>query len=138
MTPWAGFERNILSVVMPVKVAERLNTHLAREDGQEDLCFVLWRPSLGRSRASALIVDVVFPQADDRHVHGNVSFESEYFTRSAAIVSDKRCGLGLIHSHPGGRGWQGLSTEDFGAESGYAAQAEVFTGMPFLGLTLAI
>jgi hypothetical protein len=137
MTLWTGFDRVSSSVAMPAKVAEALNAHLKREDGQEDLCFVLWRPSLGRARASALVVDVVLPLSKERHVHGNVSFESEYFMRSAAIASERGCGLGLVHSHPGARGWQGLSSDDFAAESGHAAQAEVLTGLPLLGLTFA-
>lgn len=137
MTSWVGFERDILSSVMPVQVARTLSAHLNRDDGQEDLCFVLWRPSLGRSRASALVVDIILPQTGERHVHGNASFESEYFTRSARIASERQCGLGLIHNHPGARDWQGLSVDDFAAESGVAAQGEAFTNLPLLGLTLA-
>ena len=137
MTIWPGFERDIFSTVMPVKVAQNLDAHLKREDGQEDLCFVLWRPSLGRSRASALILDVILPRTDERHIHGNASFESDYFTRCAAIAREQRCGLGLIHSHPGERGWQRLSTDDIAAESGIAAQSEVYTNLPLLGLTFA-
>ena len=137
MTDWAGFECDTFSAVMPVGVSENLNTHLNRDDGQEDLCFVLWRPSLGRGRASALIVDVVLPGIDERHVHGNASFESVYFSRSAAIAREQPCGLGFIHSHPGARNWQGLSFGDFAAESGIAAQSEALTGLPLLGLTFA-
>ena len=137
MTLWAGFGRGSSSVAMPAKVAATLDAHLKRKDGQEDLCFVLWRPSLGRARASALLVDVVLPLSNERHVHGNVSFESEYFMRSAAIATERRCGLGLIHSHPRARCWQGLSADDFAAESGHAGQTEVLTGLPLLGLTVA-
>ena len=137
MTVWAGFDRDVFSVALPTNVVAILNAHLSREDGQEDLCFVLWQPSLGRARASALVVDVVLPHANERHVHGNASFESEYFMRSAAIAREQRCGLGFIHSHPGARGWQRLSVDDFAAESGIAAQCEALTGSPLLGLTLA-
>jgi len=137
MTNWVGFERDTFSTVMPAGISARLKTHLNREDGQEDLCFVLWQPSLGRSRASALIFDVVLPDDGERLVHGNASFESEYFARSAAIARELRCGLGFIHSHPGARNWQELSLDDFAAESGIAAQSEVLTGLPLLGLTVA-
>jgi hypothetical protein len=137
MKSWAGFDREVCSAVLPAKVVATLNNHLDREDGQEDLSFVLWQPSLGRARASALVIDVVLPQDNERHVHGNASFESEYFARCAAIAREQRCGLGFIHSHPGARTWQGLSSDDFAAESGIAAQSEACTGLPLLGLTLA-
>jgi hypothetical protein len=42
-----------------------------------------------------------------------------------------------VHSHPDGRGWQGLSRDDHAAEAGHAAQAVVMTGLPLLGLTYA-
>src|ERR1019366_5227276 len=137
MTNWVGFDRQRLSVVMPTAVAMVLNGHLVRDDGQEDLCFILWRPSLGRVRASAIVIDAVLPTKDERHIHGNVSFESEYFLRSAELARASGCGVGLIHSHPGGRSWQGLSSDDYEAEAGHAAQAEVLTGIPLLGMTLA-
>lgn len=137
MSYWSGFDGDTLSVAMATNVDTELTTHLSREDGQEDLCFILWRPSLGRSRSSALVVDVVLPGPGERHVHGNVSFESGYFMRSARIARDLGCGLGLIHSHPGSMGWQELSPDDVAAESGHAAQAEVLTGFPLLGMTVA-
>lgn len=133
---WIGFSRDRSSVAMPTEVARRLQDHLKRPDGQEDLSFVLWRPSLGRARASALVVDLVLPDEGERHVHGDVSFEGEYFLRSARAAALRGCGVGLIHSHPGGTGWQGLSPNDFRAEAGHAAQAEAITQLPFLGMTL--
>lgn len=121
---------------MSTSVAQQLRDHLARADGQEDLCFVLWRPSLGHRRTTALVAEVVLPRDGDRYVHGDVSFEGDYFLRSAKLAAEYGCGVGLIHSHPMGRGWQGLSVNDFNAEGGHAAQAEVITGLPLLGLTL--
>lgn len=133
---WPGFERERLSVVMSSAVARGLEHHLVRDDGQEDLCFVLWRPSLGHRRATAIVIETLLPEDGERHVHGDVSFEGSYFLRCARKARDEGCGLGLIHTHPGGTGWPGLSPNDTAAESGHAGQAEVLTGLPLLGLTL--
>jgi molybdopterin-synthase adenylyltransferase len=111
--------------------------HLTRPDGEEDVALFLWRPSLGRSRATGVVTDVVLPLPSERHVHGNVSFEDEYFLRVATLAVDSRAGVGLIHSHPRASGWQGLSSDDFRAESSHSAQADVMTGLPMLGLTYA-
>jgi molybdopterin/thiamine biosynthesis adenylyltransferase len=92
---------------------------------------------LGKARATGVISEVVLPLPGERHLHGNVSFEDEYFLRVAALAADRQAGIGLIHSHPRGNGWQWLSSDDFDAESGHAAQAEVMTGLPMLGLTYA-
>jgi molybdopterin-synthase adenylyltransferase len=133
--PWPERERG--SAVMTTNTHRLLVGHLARSDGQEDLCFILWRPSVGKRRVSAVVDGVVLPEPGERHLHGNVSFEDAYFLRAAALAASRDCGLALVHSHPGGVSWQGLSPDDFDAEAGHAARAEVLTGLPFLGLTLA-
>lgn len=125
------------SVALTTDTHNQLREHLLRADGQEDLAFVVWKPSMSDRRETAVIQQVVTPEADDRFVHGNVSFASTYFLRACAIASEAGGGIGLIHSHPGGRGWQGLSADDFAAEAGHSAQAKVLTGFPILGLTLA-
>jgi hypothetical protein len=118
-------------------VHEDLRAHLLRSDRQEDLCFAVWRPSTGRSRFTAIIATPILPVDGDRHVHGNASFEERFFLRAAAEAAQTGCGVALLHSHPGSRGWQGLSTDDADAERGHAAQAQVLTGFPLIGLTLA-
>jgi hypothetical protein len=137
MSVWPGFDRVSLSVTMTETLREALAAHLTRRDGHEDLAFVLWRPSLGRARATGVICEVVLPLPGERHVHGNVSFEDEYFLRVAGLAVERKAGVGLIHSHPRASGWQLLSSDDFDAESGHAAQAEVVTGLPMLGITYA-
>ncbi|RIV37092.1 ThiF family adenylyltransferase [Micromonospora radicis] len=125
-------------MAMTTTVATRLAEHLSRSDGQEDLCFLTWRPSTGATRTSAVIGEVIWPERGERLLHGNVSFTSGYFLRAAAHAAETGAGLALVHSHPKGRGWQDLSDDDHAAESGHAAQAVALTGLPLLGLTYAV
>jgi hypothetical protein len=126
-----------LSVAIPTDVSARLTTHLLRPDSQEDLSFVLWRPSTGHERTTAVVYDVVLPGEGDRQVHGNASFNDTFFLRAAALAAEAGAGLGLIHSHPRGRGWQQLSRDDHAAEARHAGQGAAMTGLPLLGVTLA-
>jgi molybdopterin-synthase adenylyltransferase len=125
------------SVAMTQEVDESLRAHLLRRDRQEDVCFAVWRPSTGRSRFTAIITKPILPSDGDRHIHGNASFEARFFLRAAAEAAQIGGGVALLHSHPGGHGWQGLSTDDADAERGHAAQAQALTGFPLVGLTLA-
>lgn len=125
------------SAAMTEEVDRKLRKHLTRPDGQEDLCFALYRPSRGRNRFTALITDVLLPQHGDRQVHYNVSFNPQYFERALAAARVEGCGLALLHSHPDALAWQGMSPDDREAETGIAAAAKVTTGFPFLGLTLS-
>ncbi|KUN29220.1 hypothetical protein AQJ23_00005 [Streptomyces antibioticus] len=79
----------------------------------------------------------MLPQEDERIVHGTVDFTGAYFLRAAALAAERACGLGFIHSHPRGRGWQRLNTIDHEAEASFAAQTQVITGRPLVGLTFA-
>lgn len=126
-----------LNVAMPGEAHDRLAGHLLRGDGQEDLCFALYRPSTGGRRDTCLVNEVVLPTNGERQVHGNASFSGEYFLRAADIAEDANAGLALAHSHPAGMGWQDMSRDDIAAEERYAAQTLSLTGLPLLGLTLA-
>lgn len=125
------------SVAMTEEVAAEAARHLLRPDGQEDLCFGLWHPSSGRSRNTALVRRLVMPLPGDRNVHGNASFEAQYFERAMAEAASEGAGLTLLHSHPMGRGWQGMSRDDVVTEQSSAGPVFGATGRPFVGLTLA-
>lgn len=125
------------SVAMSDAVEDDLRAHLLRDDGQEDICFAIWHPSTGTTRTTALVSRIVRPADGDRHVDGNASFNAQFLLRAAADAADDGGGVALLHSHPHGGGWQGLSRPDHAAEAGHAAQALALTDLPLVGLTLA-
>lgn len=125
------------SVALSGSIGRALTEHLLRADGQEDLCFLTWKPSTGLGRTTALLETLILPEPGERHVHGNASFEANYLMRAAQLAGQRGSGLALAHSHPGGRGWQLLSGLDYTAEARIANVAGGLTGLPLLGLTLA-
>lgn len=125
------------SVAMTAATEDSLVSRLVRDDCQEDLCLATYRPSTGRSRRSALIREVVPPEPGDRQVHGNATVTAEYFLRAAAPAQRDECGLVLLHSHPGARGWQPMSGPDRDCEASYANLVRELTGLPLVGMTLA-
>jgi molybdopterin-synthase adenylyltransferase len=125
------------SAVVTGPIRAELAGHLLRKDRQEDLCFAIWQPSTGATRHTALIGRLILPQGGERHVHGTASFESHYFQRAAREAADVRGGVALLHSHPRGRGWQGLSDIDEATEQRHAKRALALTGLPLVGLTMA-
>lgn len=125
------------SAAIATETQARLAAHLERADRQEDLCFAVYRAGGGRQRTTALIGEPILPQDGEREVHGNASFTGGYFLRALDQASAKNAGLALLHSHPGGRGWQDMSSDDVATEHGYAAQAQAVLGLPLVGLTLA-
>ncbi|NTW38291.1 MAG: hypothetical protein HGA44_00150 [Cellulomonadaceae bacterium] len=122
---------------MTGKVSQQMRDHLLRDDGQEDVLLATYRPSTGTERTTALIRSVILPRDGERQVHGTASFTSTYVLRAAAEARARGEGLVLLHSHPQGRGWQGLSRPDRQTESDYQRVAAAFTQQPLLGMTLA-
>jgi hypothetical protein len=125
------------SAALTTAVHNELRRQLLRTDGQEDLCFAIWRPSRGSERTSALIYEPVVPEDGERHVRGTVSFEPSYFRRVADAAAVAGGGVAFLHSHPGGRGWQGMSRPDVDTEQRYAPRAHTITERPLIGLTMA-
>lgn len=126
-----------LSVALPEDVGESARKHLLRADRQEDLCFALWHPSSGATRKTALVQQLLLPLPGERSVHGNASFQPHYFERALRAAAAEDAGLALMHSHPRGRGWQEMSTDDINTEQGRAGAAFGATRLPLVGLTIA-
>lgn len=131
----ADFARfNELSVAMTEDVDATLRGHLDRGPQQEDLVFAYWRPSVGSTRFTAILFEVVPPVEGDRVLHGNVAFNGRYLDRLLRHLPEG-AGVALLHSHLG-PGWQGMSPDDVHAEQvrlGGAVAAR--SGQPVLGLT---
>ena len=123
------------SVVIPDDSHQVLHKHLLRLDGQEDLCFATYNPSFGLNRFSGIISSVILPEADEREVHGNVSFKANYFERAIRVARSRKEGLVFLHSHPV-PGWQGMSHDDIVAEERMAPATKAATGFPLLGMTI--
>ena len=123
------------SVVIPEHIHKQLSDHLIRIDGQEDLCFAIYSPSNGMNRYTGIVSNIIFPQNNERKVHGNAEFYSSYLLRATQIASKENKGLVFLHSHPF-PGWQGMSYPDEIAETRISSTAFAMTNLPLLGLTL--
>lgn len=124
-----------LSVALPETVNDDLKSHLIREDGQEDLTFALWTPSVGDNRRTGLVHTILLPEDGDRQVHGNASFNPQYFERACAKAMEEECGIAFLHSHPF-PGWQRMSPDDIEAENQIAGTTSALTDLPLLGMTV--
>jgi molybdopterin-synthase adenylyltransferase len=125
------------SVAMTAEIEAALRGQILRADGQEDICLATYRPSTGVTRRTALLRQVCLPEAGEREVHGNATINAEYVLRVAAAAASDGDGVVLLHSHPGGCGWQRLSVPDHDTEASYANLVREITGLPLVGMTLA-
>jgi hypothetical protein len=125
------------SVAMTDALEAELRDHLLRPDGQEDVCLALYKPSTGLTRTTAVLNNVVLPLDGEREVHGNATFTGAYVLRALELAAESNAGVAILHSHPGGRGWQRMSGPDRDAESAFANLAREISGLPLVGLTLA-
>ena len=117
---------------------KRLTEFLLNDPRDEEICFAVWYPARGRARYSALIREPILPQEREREQHGNVSALPNYVDRAKECARQDGGGLAMLHTHPSGIGWQGLSPDDLYYEKDVLSR-EVFgiTGLPFVGMTLA-
>ena len=125
------------SVAMTEAFDETLTRHLIRSDGQEDLCLAMYAPSTGAGRDTALLREACLPREGEREVHGNATVTGRYVLRVARQARLLGLGMVILHSHPGGSGWQELSDLDADAEASYAHLVEQVTGHPLVGMTLS-
>lgn len=127
------------AVALSGESQSRASGQLARDDGQEDVCFALWRPSTGYERTTAVIGDVVIPGPEDRTVRGTAWFTGEYAFRAAKVAASQGAGVALLHSHPGASTWQMTpdGSADAESERRIASVARELTGYPLVGLTLS-
>ncbi len=136
----ADLEGLEFSVAMTEALNAELAAHLDKGLDQEDLAFAFWRPSLGRTRLTAILQQVVLPEDGERILQGNVAFTAEYVRRVLKLAKgtgggDGGYGIALLHSHLG-PGWQGMSDDDEIAERERLAGAVAGrTGLPLVGLT---
>lgn len=126
-----------MSAAMTSTLDSRARDHLLRQDGQEDVCLATYAPSTGDQRTTAALTDLILPLIGERSVHGNATFSGRYFVRAASQAAAQGLGVALMHSHPDGEGWQGLSEIDRDTEQSFARVAETITGKPLVGMTLA-
>lgn len=124
------------SVVISEDLQVRLQKHLLRADGQEDLCFAFFRLSNGKGRTTALMTAIELPRDGDRNIHGNVSFNAAYFYRICSEALKRSCGIVFLHSHPSS-GWQAMSNDDVKAEEMLAPRVKAMTDLPLVGMTIA-
>lgn len=111
---------------------------MLKDTSEEEICFAVWSPSRGKGRTTAIINEIVFPEKGERKRHGNVSAMPGYADRAKEISRSAKKGMAMIHTHPHGKGPQGVSETDLHSEQDLLAR-EVFgvTGLPFVGMTLS-
>ena len=123
---------------MSEAVELELREFLLRDKENEEIAFAVWFPAIGKRRLSIIIRRPIFPLENERKKHGNVSATPEFLDRAKEIARRMKAGLVMIHTHPRGSGWQGLSKPDEFYER-IAMAREVFgvTGLPLVGMTLS-
>jgi hypothetical protein len=79
---------------------------------------------------TGILSKIILPLEGERIVHGNVGFMPEYLERVMKIAAKRKEGIAFLHSHPFGKGWQGMSKDDVIAESRLAPTVQAVTALP--------
>lgn len=123
---------------MSEDLAERLAGFLLHSKRDEEMCFATWHPAEGSRTYNILLHDAILPEDGDRIRHGNVSAHPRYVDRCKERARAEGAGLAMIHTHPWGRGHQGVSDPDMHYERGVLAPEVLgVTRLPLVGMTLA-
>src|SRR5687768_12480525 len=93
------------SIAIPYSINQQLKKHLIIGEEQEEVAFAFWYPSYGSDRFTALIHSIELPHEEDRILQGNIEIQPSYLKKVCKMAMQKRCGVALLHSHPG-NGWQ--------------------------------
>jgi len=88
-----NMNKEIFSVLMTDEIDQILGTHLNRRDRQEELCFGLFNASIGSERYTGIVDEIMLPEEGDRNVHGNVSFNPQYYDRVLARAVKRSKGM---------------------------------------------
>ncbi len=123
------------SIALSDEIDNKIKEYLIRSDSQEDLLFCLWTPSVGSDRLTALIHTPVWPIDGDRQIHGNASFNLQYFDRVCSLANQRCEGIAFLHSHPY-PGWQKMSDDDIAAEQKMMGSVAGLTDLPLVGMTV--
>ena len=115
---------------------EHLLRHYIDRHEQEELCFALWRQSTGTRRKTAIIHQLIKPEATERNLHQNASFEPHYLSRAIREAKIQGAGVAFLHSHPT-HGWQDMSLDDIIAERDVISYPARVTKHPLVGLTIS-
>lgn len=126
-----------VSVTISGAVHERLVSHLLQDPRQEHACLATYVLSTGATRKTQVLTGRILPEGGEVLLHGNATIHGDFILRGAELAAESGAGLALLHSHPGGRGWQGMSVQDEGAERDFANLVREITGRPMLGMTMA-
>ena len=126
------------NIAMTESTNKILNDFLLKDLKDEEICFAIWYPTDGKTRFTVLLQEVILPKNGDRVRHGNVSALPQYVDRVKEYARVKGGGVAMIHTHPSGNGFQGVSGPDLHYEQDILSR-EIFgiTGLPLVGVTLA-
>jgi molybdopterin-synthase adenylyltransferase len=115
-----------------------LRSQLLSNLDDEDARLAIWSPAQGSSRLTAVLATIVEPEPGEVKRHGNVTVENSYIERATEKARSSGRGLALIHTHPGGAGWQCPSGIDQTNERELLGRGTFgVTGQPLIGLILS-